>query len=148
MKLGDLSDAQLLENLKSLCGQGRVVLARLLAHLIEVEQRRLHLEAACPSLYQFCVRALGMSEDEACRRIQAARLARRFPDLLARLERGPATSRSSWSAPWTCCSRSSRSSASARPRGPDRSNSRSRRPGRARGCREPRAARSSSGTAS
>ncbi len=91
MKPGDLSDAQLLENLKTLCCQGRVVLARLLAHLIEVEERRLHLEAACPSLYQFCVRKLGMSEDEACRRIHAARLARRFPDLLVRIERGELT---------------------------------------------------------
>src|SRR5579883_2356467 len=91
MKLGDLSDAQLLENLKSLCGQGRAVLARLLAHLVEVEERRLHLEAACPSLFQFCVRALGMSEDEACRRIHVARLARRFPDLLVRIERGELT---------------------------------------------------------
>jgi 5-methylcytosine-specific restriction endonuclease McrA len=88
MKLADLSDAQLLESVKSLCGQGRVVLARLLAHLVEVEERRLHLEAACPSLFQFCVRRLGMSEDEACRRIHAARLAFRFPDLLVRIERG------------------------------------------------------------
>ena len=91
MRLGDLSDANLLESLKSLCGQGRAVLARLLAHLAEVEERRLHLEAACPSMFQFCVRRLGMSEDEACRRIHAARLARRFPDLLARIERGDLT---------------------------------------------------------
>jgi 5-methylcytosine-specific restriction endonuclease McrA len=91
MKLGDLSDTQLLESLNSLCGQGRAVLARLLAHLVEVEERRLHLEAACPSMFQFCVRRLGMSEDEACRRIHAARLARRFPDLLVRIERGDLT---------------------------------------------------------
>jgi hypothetical protein len=88
MKLTDLSDAQLLESLKTVCGQGRALLARLLAHLIEVEERRLHLEAACPSIFQFCVQRLGMSEDEACRRIHVARLARRFPDLLVRVERG------------------------------------------------------------
>jgi 5-methylcytosine-specific restriction endonuclease McrA len=91
MKLTDLSDAQLLEGLTSLCTQGRVVLARLLAHLVEVEKRRLHLEAACPSMFQFCMQRLGMSEDEACRRIHAARLARRFPDLLVRIERGDLT---------------------------------------------------------
>src|ERR1700740_1907291 len=91
MKLAELSDAQLLESLKSICGQGRAVLARLLAHLVEVEERRLPLEAACPSMFQFCVRRLGMSEDEACRRIHAARLARRFPDLLVRIERGDLT---------------------------------------------------------
>jgi hypothetical protein len=43
MKLVELSDVQLLEGLKSLVGQGRAVLARLLAHLVEVEERRLHL---------------------------------------------------------------------------------------------------------
>ena len=91
MKLVDLSDAQLLESLKTLCSRGRALLARLLAHLIEVEERRLYLVAACPSMLQFCVRRLGMSEDEACRRIHAARLARRFPDLLVRLERGELT---------------------------------------------------------
>jgi hypothetical protein len=42
-------------------------------------------------MFQFCVQRLGMSEDEACRRIHAARLARRFPDLLARIERGELT---------------------------------------------------------
>src|SRR5580704_16407883 len=91
MKLTDLSDAQLLESLRSLVGQGRAVLARLLAHLVEVDERRLHLEAACPSMFQFCVQRLGLSEDAACRRIHAARLARRFPDLVARIERGELT---------------------------------------------------------
>src|SRR6516162_2603028 len=91
MKLADLSDAQLLDSLKTLVAQGRVVLARLLAHLVEVQERRLHLEAACPSMFKFCVLRLGMSEDEACRRIQAARLVRRFPDLLVRIERGDLT---------------------------------------------------------
>src|SRR3974390_804988 len=91
MKLTELSDAQLLEGLKTLCAEDRSVLARLLAHLIEVEERRLHLESACPSMLQFCVRRLGMSEDEACRRIQAARLARPLPDVLVRIERGDLT---------------------------------------------------------
>jgi hypothetical protein len=63
----------------------------MLAHLVEVEERRLHLEAACPSMLQFCVRRLGMSEDEACRRIHTARLVHRFPDLLVRIERGDLT---------------------------------------------------------
>src|SRR4051812_48978674 len=91
MKLTDLSDAQLLDSLKTVCAQGRVLLARLLAHLGEVEERRLHLEAAFPSMLDFCMGRLGMSEGEACRRITAARAARRFPDLLNRIERGDVT---------------------------------------------------------
>jgi 5-methylcytosine-specific restriction endonuclease McrA len=88
MMLTDLSDAQLLESLRAVCAQSRLTLARLLAHLGEVEERRLHLEAAFPSMYEFCCARLGMSDGEACRRITAARLARRFPDLLDRIERG------------------------------------------------------------
>jgi hypothetical protein len=91
MKLTDLSDAQLLDSLKTVCAQSRVLLARLLAHLGEVEERRLHLEAAFPSMLDFCMGRLGMSEGEACRRITAARAARRFPDLLMRIERGDVT---------------------------------------------------------
>src|SRR5256885_1373291 len=91
MKLTDLSDAQLLDSLKTICAQGRVLLARLLAHLGEVEERRLHLQAAFPSMHQFCLVRLCMSEGEACRRIAAARIARRFPDLLDRIERGELT---------------------------------------------------------
>jgi hypothetical protein len=50
-----------------------------LLHLAEVEARSLHLRAACPSLYVYCTRVLGMSEDEAFKRIRAARAARRHP---------------------------------------------------------------------
>jgi hypothetical protein len=91
MQLTTLSDDQLLDSLKTVCAQSRLLLARLLAHLAEVEERRLHLKAAYSSMYDFCMRGLGMSDGEACRRIAAARLARRFPDLLVRLERGEIT---------------------------------------------------------
>src|SRR5690349_15765043 len=91
MKLTDLSDAQLLDSLMMVCAQSRGLLARLLAHLIEVEERRLDLEAAFPSMYAFCQTRLAMSEGEACRRIATARAAKRFPDLLVRIERGELT---------------------------------------------------------
>jgi hypothetical protein len=86
--LSSLSNEELLSDLHSLVGQGRVVLARLLAHLGEVEERRLDLQSACSSLFDFCVRRLGMGDDEACRRVAAARLARRFPIALGMIERG------------------------------------------------------------
>jgi hypothetical protein len=53
--------------------------ARILAHLAEVEERRLHLLAAFPSMYAYCMGQLGLSEDEAYRRIVCARLAVRYP---------------------------------------------------------------------
>ena len=88
MKLTELSNEQLLSGLHELVGQGRALLARLLGYLGEVEERRLDLESACSSLFDFCVRRLAMSEDEACRRVAAARLARRFPVVLDMIERG------------------------------------------------------------
>jgi hypothetical protein len=88
MKLTRLSNEQLLSDLRALIGQGRKVLAGLLVYLGEVEQRRLDLESACSSLFDFCVRRLGMGEDEACRRVAGARLVRRFPVALTMIERG------------------------------------------------------------
>jgi hypothetical protein len=88
MTLSTLSNEELLSDLRTLVGQGRVVLARLLAHLGEVEERRLDLQSSCSSLFDFCVRRLGMGDDEACRRVAAARLVRRFPTALRMLERG------------------------------------------------------------
>jgi hypothetical protein len=88
MNLARLSNEELLSGVCSLVGQGRTILARLLAYLGEVEERRLDLQSAYSSLFDFCLRRLGMSEDEACRRVAAARLVRRFPVALDLIERG------------------------------------------------------------
>jgi len=62
--------------------------AEVVAHLCEVEERRLHLLGGYASLFSYCVSRLGMSEDEAYRRIEVARLARRFPILFEKLASG------------------------------------------------------------
>jgi hypothetical protein len=90
-KLDDLSHSQLLESLSNVIHMQRSALAELIAHLAEVEERRLHLEAAHPSMFDYCVARLGMSEDEACRRIDLARLARRYPVLYPLLASGDIT---------------------------------------------------------
>ena len=71
-KLEPLSDAQLLESLSSVLRTQHRTLAALVAHLAEVEERRLHLEAAYSSMFAHCVGRLGMSEDEAVRRHKPA----------------------------------------------------------------------------
>lgn len=86
--LAQLSDARVLEGFGSLVRSGRRVTAALVAHLAEVEERRLHLKAGYGSLFTYCVTAHGMSEDEACRRIEVARLGRRFPDIFCLLASG------------------------------------------------------------
>jgi 5-methylcytosine-specific restriction endonuclease McrA len=86
--LTGLTDDALVSRLSTLCAEGHLLTARLIVHLIEVEDRRLDLRAACTSMFDFCQRRLGMSEGAAFRRITAARLVKRFPTLLGRIERG------------------------------------------------------------
>jgi hypothetical protein len=66
----------------------RRTLAALLAHLVEVEDRRLHLAIGCSSLFEYCRRQLALSEGEAFRRMTAARLARRLPVIFALIASG------------------------------------------------------------
>jgi hypothetical protein len=77
-----LSDAELLANTRGLIGRSNQLLAALLAHLGEVEARGLHRSRACSSLFAYCVYELRLSEDEAVRRVTAARLVRKLPALL------------------------------------------------------------------
>src|SRR4051812_49037345 len=77
-----LSDAELLAGTRGLVGRSNRLLAELLAHLGEVEARGVHRTRACSSLYTYCIYELRFSEDEAFRRVAAARLVRRFPALL------------------------------------------------------------------
>src|SRR5687767_5079389 len=78
----ELSDAELLTATRRLVGRSNQLLASLLAHLGEVEARGIHRTRACASLYAYCIYELRFSEDEAFRRVTAARLVRRFPKLL------------------------------------------------------------------
>ncbi len=88
IKLGDLSNDELLARLRAHLGRGNVWLAGLLVYLGEVDARRLYAEHACTSMWDFCVRKLGMSESEAQRRIAVARVLRAFPHARTHLERG------------------------------------------------------------
>lgn len=86
--LSHLSDRALAEQLETLVSRERVHAAELLAHLAEFDARKLYRPAGYASLYVYCVKALGMSEDVACRRTIAARASRRHPTILAALADG------------------------------------------------------------
>jgi 5-methylcytosine-specific restriction endonuclease McrA len=58
------------------------------ALIAEVERRRLYAPAGHPSMFEFCVRELHLSEDAAYKRIRVARAARRYPQALAALADG------------------------------------------------------------
>jgi 5-methylcytosine-specific restriction endonuclease McrA len=86
--LTHLSDAALLRELASLVTRDRSMTALLLAHIAEVDARRLFVPAGYASMFAYCVGELRLSEDAAYKRIQAARAARRFPALFAALAEG------------------------------------------------------------
>src|SRR5438093_3086477 len=86
--LSHLSDQALLRDLAALVVQDRTTTAALLAHLAEVDGRRLYAPAGYPSMFAYCVGELRLSEDTACKRIRAARTARQFPAIFTALAEG------------------------------------------------------------
>ena len=79
--LTHVSDAALARDLAAAVAHDRASTANLLAHIAEFDARQLYLPAAYPSMHSYCVHELGLSEDAAFKRIQAARAALRFPAL-------------------------------------------------------------------
>ena len=86
--LAHLSDAVLLRDLDALVSQERTATAAVLAHIAEVDARRLYLPAGFPSMYDYCIGKLRLSEQAAMKRIRAGRTARRFPAIFAALAEG------------------------------------------------------------
>jgi hypothetical protein len=83
-----LSDDDLVSQVKSLARSEREATATLIAHLAELDARRLYLGAGFSSLFTYCCEVLHLSEPAAYNRIEAARAARRFPVILPILGEG------------------------------------------------------------
>ena len=83
-----MNDDRVLEGIERVVRCSNEITAELLAYLIEVERRGLHLREACSSLFAFCVERLHLSESAAGKRITAMRVARRFPIVLEMIARG------------------------------------------------------------
>ncbi len=84
--LEGVSDRELQCALSALLASSSRTEARIIAHLAEVEERRIHLKAGSESLFAYCTKRLGSSNNEAFHRIAAARVARRFPVVFRLLE--------------------------------------------------------------
>ena len=69
----------------------RAATAALLRSLMEIDTRRLYLREGCSSLFTYCTHVLQLAEGAAYNRIEAARAARRFPDVLDALTSGRIT---------------------------------------------------------
>ncbi len=83
-----MADDELLHRLLELTQQSRRVEADLIAHIGEVDHRRLYARDACSSMFSYCVEVLNLSEAESYFRIAVARAARKHPVLLTMLGDG------------------------------------------------------------
>jgi len=86
--LTHLGDDALLGGLAALVALDRTTTANLLAHMAEVDARRLYAPAGYASMHAYCVFKLGLSDDSTWKRLQVARRAPRFPQLLIALDEG------------------------------------------------------------
>ena len=85
-----MKDTELLEALKLNMKRERKGQAEFLRYLAEVDVRKLFLPQYT-SLFQFCVKELGLSEASTCKRIQVARLSKQYPEILERIASGKLT---------------------------------------------------------
>ena len=83
-----LSDDELLRRLSELLQKSRCVESELVAHIGEVDARRLYAREAAPSMFAYCTEVLNLSEHEAYLRIAVARASRKHPMLLEMLADG------------------------------------------------------------
>ena len=81
-------DDELLRRLAEILRQSRHAESDLVAHIGEVDERRLFAREASPSMFAYCTEVLHLSEAEAYLRITAARAAREHPLLLTMLGDG------------------------------------------------------------
>ena len=87
-----LSDRDLLARLDNLAATERETTAEMLAHLAALDLRAsLYLAQGYGSLFDYCTRALHLSEDAACNRTKAVRACQEFPVILDLLFAGKLT---------------------------------------------------------
>src|SRR5471030_1698840 len=87
-RLSGVGDEQLLAALSVLVRRENDLMSDLLAHLAELDERRLYLDLGFSSLFAYCTEALGFCKSSAGRRITAARVCRKYPEAFARVAKG------------------------------------------------------------
>jgi hypothetical protein len=83
-----LSNQELDANLKRLVAGERKILHVILQHILEVDARKLYLDKAHSSLYEYLVKECGYSGSAAMRRISAARLMKDVPAIGTEIQAG------------------------------------------------------------
>jgi hypothetical protein len=86
-----LPDDELVGRLAALARSEREATGALLAHLVEMGRREIHLRLGYGSLYAYCREVLRLSEHDAYERVSGARAVARFPAILELLREGAVT---------------------------------------------------------
>jgi hypothetical protein len=87
-RLSHLDDGALRQGLRAAFGDESTATAKLIAYIAEYDARQLYREDGYPSMHSYCVGEFKLSDDAACRRIHAARVARQFPAIFEALAKG------------------------------------------------------------
>ena len=85
IKLEKLSDDELDRSAQPLVKSENKTVAKLIAHLAEMSERKTALKLGYKSLYDYAARGLNLSEGAVPARIHVANVSRRFPQLLSAL---------------------------------------------------------------
>ncbi|MGZ3774019.1 MAG: HNH endonuclease [Pseudobdellovibrionaceae bacterium] len=86
--LKDVTNTELEVRLKDLVHKERKLLHVILEHIKEVDTRKLYLEKAYSSLYEYLVKECGYSGSAAMRRLEAARLLKEIPAVAEKIQQG------------------------------------------------------------
>jgi 5-methylcytosine-specific restriction endonuclease McrA len=89
--VAQLSDQDLVAEVQRLAASERQAVARMIVLLIELDARRLYLREGYGSLFAYCTECLHLTEAASYLRIEAARVAVRFPLVLERFAEGTLT---------------------------------------------------------
>ncbi|QDK45180.1 hypothetical protein DOM22_08430 [Bdellovibrio sp. ZAP7] len=91
MNLNGISNSELVGRLEKLAQSERKLTHVILCHINEMESRRLYAELGFDSMFRYLTTHLKYSEDAAYRRLSAARLLKKSPEVAERLEDGRLT---------------------------------------------------------
>jgi len=88
MDLKNYSDKELLAKTKNLIREEQKLLSIILSHLEEIERRKLYSDLGYQSLFDYALKELCYTEQQAWRRINAMRLIRKLPELKNQVDDG------------------------------------------------------------
>ncbi len=88
MEIRTLSNTDLMNRFSTLVQTERKITHLVLECIAEIDSRKLYLERAYPSLFEYLVKVFGYSPSAAVRRIESARLLREVPEIAIKIEEG------------------------------------------------------------